>query len=211
MVRAVQRTREGAVRQCALTRARRPVNDLLRFVVDPDGCVVPDLKRRLPGRGVWLTAAVDVVTAAVEKGIFARALRQTARADATLPATVEALLAKSALGSLSLANKAGDIVVGFDAVDRAIAAGRAAGLVHASDAAANGRRKLDRRFLRQRPDAEPESTIVCGFSGAELSLAIGRPNVVHAALMEGGAGGNFVAAVRRLERFRAGSAAFETA
>ena len=206
-----RRGRHEAVRQCAVTRARRSVDELLRFVADPEGRIVADLKRRLPGRGVWLTAASDIVATAVGRGVFGRALRRSVRTDESLVAAVDRLLEKAALGGLGLANKAGNVVVGFDAVDRAIAGRRVVGLVHACDAAADGCRKLDRRYQRLRPDADVSSSVIRSFSVEQLSLALGRPNVVHAALTEGGASASFVAAVRRLEKFRAGSAAFDAA
>ena len=203
--------REETVRHCAATRQRRPVDELLRFVVDPDGRVVPDLKRRLPGRGVWLTASADVVEMAVARRIFARAFRRAVKVDAGLPEMVEGLLAKAALGRLGLANKAGAVVVGFDTVDRAISAGDASALLHASDAAEDGCRKLDGRYVRSLESADCEPIVLRLFNADELSLALGRPNVVHAAVSVSGAGANFVAAAERLQRYRAGSAAFAVA
>ena len=203
--------REQTIRLCAATRIRRPVDELLRFVIDPDGRVVPDLKHRLPGRGVWLTASSEIVASAVRKRLFARAFRQTVEVDAALPDVVEGLLAKAALGALSLANKAGVVVVGFDAVERAISAGGVIALVHARDASQDGCRKLDGKYLRGLANSEAGPVVVRSFNADELSLALGRPNVVHAAVTDSGASANFVAAVERLERFRAGSAAFAVA
>ncbi|MGI9385607.1 MAG: RNA-binding protein [Methyloligellaceae bacterium] len=203
--------REQTIRQCAATRERRPVEELLRFVIDPDGRVVPDLKRRLPGRGVWLTASSDVVASAVRQRLFARAFRQAVEVDAALPDLVAGLLAKAALGSLSLANKAGVVILGFDAVDRAISAGGVLALVHALDAAEDGCRKLDGKYLRRLADSEARPVVVRSLNADELSLALGRPNVVHAAVTDSGASANFVAAAERLERFRADSAAFAVA
>ena len=203
--------REQTIRQCAATRQRRPVDELLRFVVDPEGRVLPDLKARLPGRGVWLTASEDVVAMAVAKRVFARAFRRPVKVDAELPDMVEGLLAKSTLGSLSLANKAGVVVIGFDAVERAISAGDASALVHASDAADDGCRKLDGKYLHGRENSESEPIVIRLFNADELSLALGRPNVVHAAVKDSGASANFVVAAERLQRFKAGSAAFAVA
>lgn len=194
-------------RQCAVTRMVRPPDELIRFVLDPEGQVVPDLKRRLPGRGAWVTAAADVVAQAARKGAFARAFRQPVEVGPDLAVLVETLLAKAALGALSLANKAGEVIVGFSKVEAAIEAGKAAALVHAAEASADGRRKLDGKLARARPGAP----VIDGLNGEQLSLALGRPNVVHAAVTGGGASAGFLGAAARLERFRAGSAAFAAA
>lgn len=194
-------------RQCAVTRIVRPRDELIRFVVDPEGRVVPDLKRGLPGRGAWVTAAADMVAQATAKGIFARAFRQPVKVDQSLVPLVEGLLEKAALAALSLANKAGQVIVGFDQVDGAIRGGKVAALLHASEAAQDGRRKLDGKLARIRPQAP----VIGAFNAEQLSLALGRPNVVHAAVTEGGASAGFLGAVARLERFRVGSAAFAAA
>lgn len=196
-----------AERQCAVTRIVRPRDELIRFVVDPQGKVVPDLKARLPGRGVWITAARDVLEQAVRKGHFSRAFRRPVIVDADLPDLVGTLLRRAALSALALANKAGAVTAGFAKVEEAIAKGRVAALIHAGEAAADGRRKLDSALRR----ARPEAPIVCLFTAEELSLALGRTNVIHAAVTGSGAGAGFLGAVARLERFGAGSAAFAAA
>jgi len=96
--------RKGAddiVRRCALTRARRPKDELIRFVLGPEGTIVPDLREKLPGRGVWLTAAHDTVAEAVKRNVFARALKAEAKAPEGLAAQVDRLLAGAALSVLS--------------------------------------------------------------------------------------------------------------
>ena len=42
-------------RMCAATRTVRPVSELIRFVVGPQGEAVADIKGKLPGRGIWIT------------------------------------------------------------------------------------------------------------------------------------------------------------
>ena len=122
----------GATRQCAVSRNHLPVEALIRFVVGPDEAVVPDLKRRLPGRGVWLACQRETVDAAVEKGHFSRAFKRRVKASPELADLVEHLLRQAALSRLSLANKAGAVTCGFAKVEQAIGKGRVAGLVHAS-------------------------------------------------------------------------------
>ena len=197
---------DDAVRRCALTRARRPKDELIRFVLDPDGAVVPDLKERLPGRGVWLTAAHDSVAEAAKRNVFARALKTEAKVPEGLAAQVDKLLADAALSALGLANKAGEAVFGHAKVEEAIAKGRVLALVHAKEAAEDGCRKLDGKARGMR-EGSP-APVVRAFGVDELSLASGRTNVIHAALIQGGAAGKFLAAAARVERYRKGSAAF---
>jgi hypothetical protein len=197
---------DDAVRRCALTRARRPKDDLIRFVLGPDGAVVPDLKERLPGRGVWLTAAHDRVAEAAKRNVFARALKTEAKVPESLAAQVDRLLADAALSALALANKAGEAVFGHAKVEEAIAKGRVLALVHAQEAAEDGCRKLDGKARGMR-EGSP-APVVRAFGVDELSLASGRTNVIHAALIQGGAARKFLAAAARVERYRKGSAAF---
>src|SRR6516164_2927135 len=93
-------------RLCIATRKVRPVGELIRFVASPDGAVIPDLKRRLPGRGVWVTARRRVVEEAVRRRAFGRGLKADVRASSDLPDTLDRLLEQSALNALSIAHKA---------------------------------------------------------------------------------------------------------
>lgn len=197
-----------AVRRCALSRAHRPKDELIRFVLGPDGAVVPDLKEKLPGRGMWLTAAQDVVADAAKRNLFGRALKANAKVPEDLPAQVDRLLAEAALSVLSLANKAGEAVFGNAKVEEAIGKGRVVALVHAREAAEDGCRKLDGK-ARGTQDGSPIPAIRA-FGVDELSLASGRTNVIHAALIQGGAARKFLAAASRLARYRKGRAAFTT-
>ena len=199
---------DSAVRRCALTRARRPKDALIRFVLRPDGAVVPDLKEKLPGRGVWLTAAHDIVADAAKRNVFARAFKAAAKVPEGLADQVDRLLAESALSALSLANKAGAAVFGHAKIEEAIAKGRVLALIHAREAADDGCRKLDGKARGMR-DGSPVPA-VRAFGADELSLASGRTNVIHAALIQGGAARNVLAAASRLERYRMGRAAFAT-
>jgi predicted RNA-binding protein YlxR (DUF448 family) len=194
------------VRACALTRARRPKDELIRFVLGPDGTVVPDLKEKLPGRGVWLTAAHDIVADAAKRNAFARALKTQAKVPEGLAAQVEKRLAQAGLAALALANKAGEAVFGNAKVEEAIARGRVLALIHAKEAAEDGCRKLDGK-ARGMADGGPVP-MIRAFSADELGLASGRANVIHAALIQGGAARNVLAAASRLERYRKGRAAF---
>jgi predicted RNA-binding protein YlxR (DUF448 family) len=192
---------------CVVTRERRAPEDLIRFVVGPEGTVVPDIRAKLPGRGVWVTARNDLVEEAVRRQAFSRGLKAAAKADKTLPADVDALLERDCLQSLSLANKAGTVVAGFSKVEAEINGGKLALLLHAKDAGADGTRKLVQALRRQFGDERPPQINL--FASGQLDLALGRSNVIHAALKAEPASKAFLARCRRLAAYRAMSLADE--
>src|SRR6185295_15827780 len=182
--------RSATVRMCAVSREVRPIDELIRFVLSPEGAVVPDLKRKLPGRGLWVTASRTRVAEAVRRNQFSRGFKRDVRAAQTLASDTEKLLVRSAVEALAMAAKAGQVVAGFAKVEEALNGGQAKGLIHASDGAADGIRKLD-AIVRQRGGNHGESPVfpvLTALSSAELDLALGRANVIHAALLAGPAG-----------------------
>jgi predicted RNA-binding protein YlxR (DUF448 family) len=191
-------------RTCALSRARRAPDELIRFVRDPAGVIVPDVASRLPGRGVWVSCSRKAVAEAARRGVFARSLKRPVTVPDGLDELVERLLVRRACEALSLANKAGSVISGFTKTDIAISRGEAVALVHASDAADHGVGKLDRKFKAVWAELElkGEAPVITQMSSAELSLAIGRSNVVHAALTQGGAAKHFLKEAGRLKRYR---------
>jgi len=195
--------RRGSERLCALTREVRPIDELIRFVVAPDGEVVPDLKRRLPGRGVWLTATRSAVEQAAKRNVFARSLKREVRAGADLAASVERQLESAALDALGIAHKAGRVAIGFGRTETALAGEGVVALLNASDAAADGVRKIAAAAARrQTAENTGEIPVLSGFTSLQLDLALGRSNVVHAALLAGPASKGFLARYQSLERFR---------
>ena len=138
------RHRESPERTCIVNRAPAPVDTLIRFVVAPDGTVVPDFRRRLPGRGIWVTARADHVETAERRRLFARAHGGQVVVEPGLAARVERGLADAARAALSLARKAGTAICGFAKVEAALARGDVIALVHAREAAADGIAKLAR-------------------------------------------------------------------
>ncbi len=170
---------------------------MVRFVVSPDGAVVPDLRNKLPGRGIWVSADRKTLENAVEKNVFARAAKQPAKADRALADQVAALLARQILNLLGLARRGGHIEQGFAKVDALLRAKKAKALIEACDGAEDGRRKMQRLAAAQ----EGLVTIGC-FSSEELSLALGLENVVHAALKDGGVSSRILEECNRLKGFR---------
>jgi hypothetical protein len=192
----------GSERLCIVTREVKPVSEMIRFVIGPDQHVVPDLRRRLPGRGVWVTATRAAVSEAVKRRAFARGFKAEVGVAPDLADEVERLLERSALDALSIVRKAGRAALGFAQVERALASEPVVALLHAADAGREGVRKLAaaRSRLGEKADDVP---VVDQFTAAQLDLAFGRPNVVHAALLAGSASDGFLARYRNLERFRA--------
>ena len=192
-------------RTCVVTRQTLPVDALIRFVVAPDGAVVPDLRRRLPGRGVWVTADAEHVARAERKGLLTRAFDVGARVEPGLAERVDRLLLAAATGALALARKAGTVVAGTAKVEAALARESVVGLIHAAEAGADGAAKLDSAARRRFGDSG--LPVIRSLTGEDLDLAFGRTNVIHAALLAGPASTNLLARIRDLDRFRGNRAA----
>ena len=199
--------KSATMRMCAVSREVRPIDELIRFVVAPSGEVVADLKRKLPGRGLWVSASRKAVAEAVRRHQFSKGFKRDVRAAATLAADTEVLLERSAIDALAMAAKAGQVISGFtkvaDALERQ-GPGAVRALIHATDGAADGIRKLD-AIIRQNggnngPSAEVR--IVNVLTSEQLDLALGRPNVIHAALLAGPASDTFLSRSQILVRYR---------
>lgn len=170
---------------------------LIRFVAGPDGMVVPDLARKLPGRGLWVAADRASVEAAAKKNLFARAAKAKVAAPGDLATQVENLLKRRLLAGLGLARKAGQTTSGFEKVSQAISAQKVAWLVEASDGAQDGRRKLW-ALARKQPSVPG---LIGAFTAAELGLALGLENVIHTAFLAGRAADRWAQDVHRLSGF----------
>lgn len=190
-------------RTCIVTRESEPAERLIRFVADPQGMVVPDLRARLPGRGAWVTGQAGIVERAVKKNVFARALKRPVKVADDLPVQLDRLLLRRALEALGLAARAGAMVTGFAKVEAAVRGGRLALVITARDGAPDGRRKI---LAARRHAGECRPRLVTVFTAEEMSLALGRPNVVHAGVAAGRAAASLEVAVARLERYREGAA-----
>ena len=204
--------KSATLRMCAVSREQRPVDELIRFVVSPQGEVIPDIKRKLPGRGLWMSASRQTVAEAVRRHQFSRGFKRDVRVAESLAADTEALLVRAAVEALAIAAKAGQVISGFAKVEAALAdrkdRGALAALVHAADGASDGIRKLQ-ALARQNAGINPELSeipAVTALSSAELDLALGRSNVVHAALLAGPASKTFLSRSQTLVRYRGADA-----
>jgi len=200
--------RSGTARMCAVTRQVSPIDDLIRFVVGPSGDVVPDLKRKLPGRGLWLSASHATVSEAVKRKVFSRGFKREVRVSPTLADETERLLVRAVIEALAMAAKAGQVVSGFTKAEDAISQRDMVALLHASDGAADGIRKLGAKLDAQtRQTAENtgkshDVPVIAALTSEELDLALGRSNVIHAAVLAGPAGKTFLSRSQILVRYR---------
>ena len=191
-------------RLCVATRSVRPITDMIRFVVGPDGEVVADLKRKLPGRGAWVTATRTALAEAIGRKGFARAFKREVRVEADLADRVDALLERSVLDALAIAHKSGALAAGLGRVEAALECESVVALITAADAGAEGAKKLAAAMRRIGPQGA-HIVRVAQFTSAQLDLALGRANVIHAALLADRASDSFLARWRNLERFRTGA------
>jgi hypothetical protein len=192
------------MRMCAVTRQVRPIDELIRFVVSPQGAVVPDLKRKLPGRGMWVSASRQTVAEAARRNQFSKGFKRELRVSPALAADTEALLVRSVIEALAMIAKAGQVVSGFSKVEGAIEQRQIQALIHASDGAADGIRKLDAQIRPNAGDRQESSEIpvVTVLTSEQLDLALGRSNVIHAALLAGPASKTFLSRSQILVRYR---------
>ena len=171
---------------------------LIRFVAGPGGVVVPDLARKLPGRGMWVAADRASVDAAARKGLFSRSAKAKLSASPDLADQVDGLLRRRVLDGLGLAKRAGDLISGYEKVAAALNAGRAAWVIEAADGAADGRRKI-LNVARKSPRAPK---LLGLYSNEELGLALGGENVIHTAFLAGRGADQWTFDVHRLSGFR---------
>ncbi|HLJ00657.1 MAG TPA: RNA-binding protein [Bradyrhizobium sp.] len=199
--------RSATTRMCAVSRRVRPIGELIRFVVAPSGEVIADLKRKLPGRGLWISASRKNVAEAVRRHQFSKGFKRDVRVAPTLATDTETLLARFVVEALAIAAKAGHVVSGFskvaDVLDRP-SHGSVRALIHASDGAADGIRKLDAMARQNARDGNEsaEIPIVNVLTSEQLDLALGRSNVIHAALLAGPASDTFLSRSHILVRYR---------
>lgn len=171
---------------------------LIRFVAGPGGVVVPDLARKLPGRGMWVAADRASVETAARKGLFSRSAKAKLSASPDLADQVDSLLRRRVLDGLGLAKRAGDLISGYEKVASALNAGRAAWVIEAADGAADGRRKI-LNVARKSPRAPK---LLGLYSNEELGLALGGENVIHTAFLAGRGADQWTFDVHRLSGFR---------
>jgi predicted RNA-binding protein YlxR (DUF448 family) len=198
---------EELERQCALTREVKPVADLIRFVVSPDGELVPDTDAKAEGRGVWISLGEKHVAEAVKKKAFEKSLKEKVALPEDLPGLTRQRLTERLLAALQMARKAGQLVTGATQVREAIVSGKVVALITAADASEDGRSKLLSALKgAERSAAEaglgtrnvPHLELL---DSAQLGLALGLENVIHAALVNGAAAQSALKRAEKLSRY----------
>jgi predicted RNA-binding protein YlxR (DUF448 family) len=192
---AAPRDGRAVQRRCIVTGDVRSREELLRFVVDPEGRLTPDIAGRLPGRGIWLSPDRDSVKRARARKLFERAARRALQVEIDLDDRIERLLASRCVELIGLARRAGQAVAGFEKVRVMLRQERGGILLAAGDGARDGREKL-RAAARDLPVVE------C-LEADELGRAFGRERIVHAAVSHGKLAARLQIEARRLKGFRA--------
>ena len=198
--------REAAKTHAQAMRVRRDIVSgevmeearLLRFVIGPDGGLLPDFARKLPGRGMWVEARREAVDTAVKKNAFSRAAKTKIAAGPDLADRVEQGLIRRLAHTLGLARRSGDLTLGFEKAASALEGGKAAWMIEAADGSADGRRKL--LNIARRAPKPPKLFGV--FTAQELSLALGVEPVVHCVFLAGRGVEGWTHDVERLSGFR---------
>lgn len=181
-------------RKCIVSGETGPKSGLVRFVVGPEGMIVPDVLNRLPGRGIHVSADRELITKAAKKNLFSRAARMQVKVPEDLARLVEDILARRVVDLIAMARKAGDAVTGYEKVKDWLVKGTAVVLIQAEDGSERGKTKL-------RPPDRQNSLISCLTAG-EMGLAFGRERAIHAALAAGGLTTRVVEEAARLAGLR---------
>jgi predicted RNA-binding protein YlxR (DUF448 family) len=198
---------DDQMRECALTREKKPVDEMLRFVVGPDEAIVPDTDAKAEGRGVWITLGEKSVAEAVRRKAFAKSLKANVAVPGDLSGLARLRLEQRLQGALGMAKKAGQLLTGATKVKSAIEAGEIIVLFTATDAAEDGRGKMLqalRGAARAREAAGELATPIPHFElldAEQMGLALGLENVIHAALTSGAAARSALARAERLARY----------
>jgi predicted RNA-binding protein YlxR (DUF448 family) len=195
-------------RMCIVTRETLAADEMIRFVAGPDGSVVPDLKRVLPGRGCSVKAERQLIEKAVQKNIYARALKKDVKPAPDLGAQVDRLLVVNMTGMMNMARKAGQFVSGSTKVDSAVRSGGALAVFHATDAAPDGVRKVSQarkawQMIMEEPEEVPAFQLL---SYEEMQELMGDNAFIHAVALAGQAGEGVVKRAKLLESYRGGDA-----
>ena len=188
-----------SLRRCIASGESLPPDKMIRFVIGPDDFVVPDLSQKLPGRGCWVTSSRDAVRKAIERDLFSKAAKRKVKCAPDLDVLIEGLLVRRCCDLLGFTRRAGIVISGFAKVELMVRdkAGRIAALVEGSDSGAADRGKLFGYARKNR-----SIRVVGNLTQAEIGLAFGRENVVHAALTQSPLADRFISEAERLGGFR---------
>ena len=194
MSRGGQPKKTEPERRCIATGEVRDPETMIRFVVGPDGQAVPDIRNKLPGRGIWVSAEADSLRLAIDKKLFSRSAKTQVSVASDLFEQTETLLMRRLVDLISLARKAGQAVTGFEKVKGWLETDQARILIQSSDGSERGKSKLR---------SPPGKDVFVGcLTAQELGLAFGRESVIHGAISAGGLSKQIKAEAIRLRGVR---------
>ena len=190
-------------RRCILSGEHGGRDRLIRLALSPDGEVLPDVRAKAPGRGAWIGVDRSTLEAAQAKGRLRGALNRAFKADGLiipedLADRIEAALRQTALDRLGLEARAGTLLTGAEKIETAARRGEVKLLIHAADAGHDGRGRLDQAW---RVGGGSGQGLVFPAERPILSLALGRQNVVHIALIDAAAAARVLSALDRWRAF----------
>ena len=194
-------------RRCILSGEHAARGDLIRLALSPDGEVFPDVRAKAPGRGAWIGVGKAELEKALEKGKLSGALMRAFKTrevaiPAELPERIVAALRQAALDRLGLEARAGNLITGSEKIEAAARGGEVELLIHAADASPDGRRRLDQAWrVGLDEEGSGRTGLVFPEGRAILSLALGRENVVHVALVDRAAAARVASAIGRWGAF----------
>lgn len=176
---------------------------MVRFVLDPEGVVTPDIQGKLPGRGVWVSSDRKSLEKVIALKSFARGFKGKAKIEGDLVDLTERLLARRVLGLITMARKAGVIALGNDQVQSMAREAAIAFRIEASDGSKDGRSKI--RTLAKAMNREqdlPDPIVIGCFTADEIGQALARESIVHAAIKPCKLAKSLKVDVHRLSGFR---------
>jgi predicted RNA-binding protein YlxR (DUF448 family) len=194
-------------RKCILSGEHAARDALVRLAIGPDGEVLPDVRAKAPGRGAWIGVDRATLEAAQAKGRLKGALMRSFKGAALkipddLAAQIEAALRQAALDRLGLEARSGTLLTGSEKIETAARRGEVHLLIHAADASDDGNRKLDQAWRVGGGGEEMGGQgLVFPAERPILSLALGRQNVVHVALIDRAAAARVSHALARWRAF----------
>ncbi len=201
--KAGAQSRQTPERTCVLTRRKADKDHLIRLALGPDGAVAPDVRARAPGRGAWISVAKAQLAEAVASGKLKGALQRAFKTEnviipVDLADRTEAALRQYALDRLGMEARSGNLVNGTERVETAARSGKVHLLIHAADAGEDGNKALDQAW---RVGGGAPRGVIFPEGRTILSLALGRENVVHVALIEAAAAARVTHALSRWREF----------
>jgi hypothetical protein len=190
-------------RTCVLTRRKSHKDQLIRLALGPDGTVAPDVRARAPGRGAWISVGKPALSEAVANGKLKGALQRAFKTGGVIVPTdladrVEAALRQHVLDRLGMEARSGTLINGSERVEAAARSGKVHLLIHAADAGEDGNKALDQAW---RVGGGGPRGVIFPEARTILSLALGRENVVHVALIEAAAAARVLHALSRWREF----------